>query len=381
MAVKTAMPQDPDLLTLATIDAPAIVATAKSLVQFAGPFRHYHPEWPDVEAQARASLSPEDAARAAELDAALSCKEIAECTDHQLRRDLELLEKGKITTASEDPLPLFDELLAQGLLKFVPNPEAPGERGSPLIEDLDAAKEVALKLIDAAAAEYRAAKGAAHSAQQAAAGPCNEAEAAAAAGWMRERSSKIEQLRPSLVMFVDEFSRDLAGITGSEPHNYLSRPYTSACAALCDIAGTLVQAIPSTGDERALQPMLDAELAKIDFEELEARVELELAELHRNLRRDGFRYRPSNPVDAVFKRVITRGRGRRLGFAQIFDAAKSDPDTCHLFPMAHHNRDHEKRICALVGSETSDGWIIKGNLGGRGRRREFWVERRSAESC
>jgi|GEM_PF-5026491 len=375
------MPQDPDLLTLASIDAPAILANTKSLVQFAGPFRHYHPEWPDVAAQARASLSSEDAARAAELDAALLRHGEAESAYHQLRHDLELLEDGRIKTAADHPLPLADELLSRGLLKFVPDPSNPDARGNALIDDFDAAKHVASELIDVAVAEYRTAKGATHSAQQAAAGPCNQAEAVAATGWMRERSSKIEQLRPSLVMFVDEFSRDLAGITGSEPHTYLGRPYTSACAALCDIAGTLVRTIPPTGDERALQPKLDAELAKIDFEELEARVELELAELHRNLRRDGFRYRPSNPVDAVFKRVITRGRGRRLGFAQIFDAAKSDPDTSGLFPMPVHNRDHEKRICALVGSETSDDWIIKGNLGGRGRRREFWVERRSAESC
>lgn len=370
------MPQDPDLLTLATIDAPAIVATAKSLVQFAGPFRHYHPEWPDVKAQARASLSPEEAARAAELDAALLRHEEAESTYHQLRHDLKLLEDRKITTAAEHPLPLADELITRGLLKFVPDPSDPDARGNALIDDFDAAKHVASELIEAATAKYRAAKGAAHSAQQAAAGPCNQAEAAAAASWMRERSSKIEQLRPNLVMFVDEFSLDLAGITGSEPHTYLGHPYTSACAALCDIAGTLVQAIPSTGDERALQPGLDAGLAKIDFEELEARIELELAELHRRLHRNGFCYRPSSPVDAVFKRVITRGRGRRLSFAAIFDAARSDPDTSDLFPMLLHNRDHEKRICALVGSESTDGWIICANAGGRGRLREFWVERR-----
>jgi hypothetical protein len=60
------MKQDPDLLTQVSLDAPAILATAKSLVQFAGPFRHYHPEWPDVEAKARASLSAEDATRAAD---------------------------------------------------------------------------------------------------------------------------------------------------------------------------------------------------------------------------------------------------------------------------------------------------------------------------
>jgi hypothetical protein len=369
------MKQDPDLLTQVSLDAPAILATAKSLVQFAGPFRHYHPEWPDVEAKARASLSAEDATRAADLDTALRHLETAESTYSQLRHDLELLKDGKITTAAEHPLPLFDELLEQGLLKFAPAPSASGARGNAVIEDFDAAKRVASKLIDASSYVLKTAKDAASRAQRSAAGPCNRAEAAAASSWMREQASKIEKLRPNLVMFVDEFSLDLAGITGGEPHDYLGRPYSSTCAALCDITATLVQAIPSSGDERALQPEVDANLATIDFEELEARIELELAELHRNLRRDGFRYRPSNPVDVVFKRVITRGRGKRLGFAQIFGQAKSDPDTRHLFPMAHCNRDHEKRVCALVGSETSDGWIIYANAGGRGCRREFWVAR------
>jgi len=281
----------------------------------------------------------------------------------------EMLASGRITVDLEQRWPLVQELLRLGLVELVKDA---GEdklirHGSQV--ELERAAD---NLVQRANVRYRRAKDVALGREVAAMPAIAAAENDVAAAWLRSQVERLRALHTEFETSVEKHADLLPGLVDMHGQRSARWHGSSVSTLLLTIVNAVVEATDSDG--WSSRHDLDA----VDWEDLGVKLECELAELGRRLVSSPASHGPTTTIEFVFQRILVQAAGEKLGFAQIFERAKSNPKTSDLFPMSVLNTDHEKRIRGLVGGQTVDGWLIRGSEGGRGRRREFWAERVTA---
>jgi hypothetical protein len=342
-----------------------LLALSKSVVRFVGPYRQCHPEWSRVKSEARTLLSPEDAKLAAKMDKALVQLRRAEA-QLQVRRERDDLSHGRIAVS---PLgPLLKELLRLHHVELK-------QRGDGFLLVTHASQQeidlVADRMVGAAENAHRKAHREAVQTQGAVVLPIAAAENRLVQDWLDAQLQPLRTLQSELRQFVDAHRLDLAGLVdlgGLQPGNWKA---ASVSAVAVEIVEDLLKALTN----KAYMGDRVAKLTKLDWEDLELALEREFGLLARTCSKSAGQPTSTLSIDYVFQRVLVDADGERLGFAQIFERAKTREGMASLFPMACINSDHRNRIRGLVGSHTRDGWRILGNDSVRGRRREFWAER------
>lgn len=289
---------------------PALLDTVRSVVEFLGPFTDEHPATAEILANAATEITEEEALAARKFERA-----------EQRMRDLDLSESADFDA------PAVFERRARRVKVLV---EGRRSSGWPAIQ---------------------------------------KARRKLSGRWIEDQLSRLRQLLEQVEAFVASASHVLPGIGGQGLVEVSHIKHTSACSAACTVARRLLDDDELRNNVHALWEWSK----EVDYPRLEALAQCELAAL---IRQHGKAppSRPATTTDFAFLRVLIEAQGERLGFAQIFERARSNPKTSSLFPMPRHNRDHETRIDGLIG-RNSDGWVIRGTTSGRGRRREFWAER------
>ncbi|MGC6487492.1 MAG: hypothetical protein ACON4Z_07600 [Planctomycetota bacterium] len=370
-----------------------LLTKTKSIVRFLGLYRSHHPEWEMLELKARKRLRPRAAELAARMERALARLERAQ-TLGLIEHERDQLERGTITIRANHEMPLRDELLRLGLAEWTElDADEKGRlgdedthkltfRGTPA-QHARAADE----LVTRAQLRYRRAQAVAIGREKAAMPAVNVAEHAEATTWLKEQSPQLHDMHAEFDALVTDHAIALPGLVDIEGQRFGKLRSSSASGLLTAATRSLLERLESNA-AAAQANDLDA----IDWEDLGIKLECELAELARRQQTQSTTVapvavtaaepkaleQPPEPaptlaVDFAFQRILVDAAGEHLTFTQIFVRAKAKhPD---LFPMAKVNSRHEIKIRGLSGGRTQDGWLIRENDGGRGRRREFWAEK------
>ncbi len=349
-----------------------VLGAVESVIRLLGPFRPGHPEWKKIEEQALKSLPEQQAELAEAKSRASDVHREARLQLGVAKHELEQLERGVCSLQSNGLI--FRELLR---LKHA---EVSGDGDISSMKLLCSAEElkaIAKQVVASQRQLVARARDDESQCEQAARPAIKVAEHNLLTQWIATQWAKLDPMVAEYRRLVDKYKLDLAVSVEPVTKTIVGRwAGSSHSAAILEMVAEAAAQLRSPWFSEVLRPVL----ARVDWRALRHQFENELGAWRRSGADANSQPKTANSTDYVFERIIVEAAGKKLSAAEIFAQAKSNPDTSRQFPMTSINSDHRSRIRSLIGKQTKDGCVIRGDEPRRGKTLMLWSEKAGAQA-